>query len=75
MDEEIYWRQRCKNQWAKEGDRNTRFFHAKASRRHKSNLISGLYDAVGQWKEEIADVEKIVLDYFGNLFQTSAPSS
>lgn len=23
MDEELFWRQRCKNQWAKEGDRNT----------------------------------------------------
>lgn len=75
MDEELYWRQRCKNQWAKEGDRNTRFFHAKASKRYKSNLIFGLFDAAGQWKEEIADVERIVLDYFGDLFQTSALSS
>lgn len=47
MDEEIYWRQRCKNQWAREGDRKTRFFHAKASKRRKSNLITRLVDGAG----------------------------
>lgn len=73
MDEEIYWRQRCKNQWERVEDRNTRFFHAKASRRKKSNTITGLFDFGGQWKEEVADVEHIIMEYFGGLFQTSAP--
>lgn len=51
MDEKIYWRQRGKNQWAKEGDRNTQFSHAKASKRKQTNTIEGIFDTGGQWKD------------------------
>ncbi|XP_050245813.1 uncharacterized protein LOC126693715 [Quercus robur] len=40
--EEIIWRQRSKTHWYKEGDRNTKFFHAHASERRKKNTILGL---------------------------------
>lgn len=74
-DEEIYWRQRCKNQWAKEGDRNTRFFHAKASRRRRTNHISGLENNNGEWKDSVKEVEAIILEYFGDLFKSSSPTT
>ena len=38
-DEEFYWGQWAKAHWLKEGDRNTKFFHAQASEMRKQNTI------------------------------------
>ncbi|KAB1998912.1 hypothetical protein ES319_D12G123400v1, partial [Gossypium barbadense] len=45
--EESYWAQRSRSRWLREGDRNTRFFHAKATGRLKKNNIERLKDAEG----------------------------
>ncbi|KAL5745800.1 hypothetical protein ACOSP7_026946 [Xanthoceras sorbifolium] len=48
--EEMYWRQRSRNNWLKDGDRNTRFFHLSASSRCKRNRISGLLNSDNNWR-------------------------
>lgn len=45
--EEIMWQQQAKVQWLKLGDRNTKYFHSKASERRRKNTILGLENEDG----------------------------
>ncbi|KAL0011082.1 hypothetical protein SO802_006190 [Lithocarpus litseifolius] len=59
--EETMWNQRSRAGWLRSGDKNTKFFHAKASNRRQRNTIEGLVDANGSWQteeEKIADLCK-----------------
>ncbi|KAB1671580.1 hypothetical protein, partial [Gossypium barbadense] len=42
--EESYWAQRSRSKWLREGDRNTRYFHSKATGRLKKKFIEKLKD-------------------------------
>ena len=53
------------------GDRNTKFFHEKASARYKKNLIKGLIDENGRWLEGDEHVEKLMLQYYERFFTSS----
>lgn len=72
-DEDIFWRQRSKTLWARDGDRNTSFFHAATTARKTTNHIPGLFNSNGVWCEDDRDLEVIITDYFGELFETSSP--
>ncbi|KAK4563360.1 hypothetical protein RGQ29_005753 [Quercus rubra] len=72
--EDTMWKQRSRLNWFKEGDRNTRFFHANASSRFQKNLIEGIYDDEGLWQEDEKIVVKIFVDYYSELFTTCRPS-
>ncbi|KAL0360875.1 UNVERIFIED_CONTAM: hypothetical protein Sradi_3772000 [Sesamum radiatum] len=47
--EELLWKQRGKAQWLRQGDRNTPYFHARATARKRKNSISRLQDKDGDW--------------------------
>ncbi|KAL5825066.1 hypothetical protein ACOSQ3_021129 [Xanthoceras sorbifolium] len=74
LQEEIYWRQRSRISWLKFGDRNSKFFHAKASARRKSNEILGLSDDMGCWHSDSGSIHRIIGKYFSSLFSSSSPS-
>lgn len=72
-DEDVFWRQRSKVLWAKDGDRNTAYFHSAATARKNNNTIHGLFNSSGVWCEEDRDIEAIITEYFGELFESSFP--
>ncbi|KAL5575135.1 hypothetical protein UlMin_016834 [Ulmus minor] len=73
--EERYWKQRSKDLWLKCGDKNSKFFHQKASARKAKNSISGLMDQNGEWCEEEEGLVHIIESYFKSLFTSSSPSA
>ncbi|KAK2659781.1 hypothetical protein Ddye_006314 [Dipteronia dyeriana] len=66
--DEVYWKQRARIDWLREGDRNTRFFNLKASERKTCNRIHGLFDTDGQWQIDPRKLTEVVVRYFSNLF-------
>jgi hypothetical protein len=47
--EDLWWRQRAKQEWLKNGDKNTHFFHACANSRRKKKFIEKIRDEQGNW--------------------------
>lgn len=58
----------------KKGTRIHGFFHKYASQRRKTNLIERIKDDSGQWCENLEDIQKVIENYFLNLF-TASPTT
>lgn len=68
--DEIMWKQRARVMWLEAGDRNSSYFHRKASARQTRNNIKGLEDMDGVWQEDEQKIEEIAVSFFKNLFTT-----
>ncbi|XP_021730636.1 uncharacterized protein LOC110697570 [Chenopodium quinoa] len=67
--EESYWHTRARSNELRDGDKNTEYFHHKASQRRAKNFISGLYDDSGVWRKSVDDMDGVISDYFGSFFK------
>ncbi|XP_024190432.1 uncharacterized protein LOC112194424 [Rosa chinensis] len=66
--QEKYWRQRSRALWLKDGDRNSAYFHRKASNRKNKNTIKGLLNAAGEWQSEPATLQHMIFKYYAQVF-------
>ncbi|XP_048623656.1 uncharacterized protein LOC125592497 [Brassica napus] len=73
-DEELYWKQKSRATWLREGDQNTKFFHATTKQRRARNRVTKLRKASGLWAETEEEIEAEATGYFQTLFTTSSPS-
>lgn len=72
---EIFWRQRSKQLWLQSGDKNSKYFHASASKKRITNKIVKLKNSNGVWKEWNDGLEELIVDYYTELFSASQVDS
>ena len=69
------WNQRSRILWLKKGDGNTKFFHSRASHLYRKNVIMGINDIQGVWKEGLNEIADVLIKYYSELFTTSSPTT
>uniref|UniRef100_A0A803PU22 Reverse transcriptase zinc-binding domain-containing protein n=1 Tax=Cannabis sativa TaxID=3483 RepID=A0A803PU22_CANSA len=68
------WRQKSREIWLKEGDRNTRFFHASTVIRRKRNFIGAITNNGIDWISGRTQIGDYFINHFGDVFCSSNPS-
>ena len=68
------WSQRSRTLWLTNGDNNTKFFHCRATKRHKKNKIRGIMDENNTWRVESEEINLVLVNYYRELFSTSRPN-
>ncbi|XP_013589029.1 uncharacterized protein LOC106404232 [Brassica napus] len=71
--EEMFWKQKSRVFWLREGVRNTKFFHALTKQRRARNKITQLLDANGNTVEDEEELVAISTSYFRQIFESSNP--
>ncbi|CAH9106097.1 unnamed protein product [Cuscuta epithymum] len=73
--ENLFWKQRAKEFWLREGDINSRFFHNAVKQRRRRNKMTGIRKVDGSWITDRGELGANVLDYFLSLFQAPGRTS
>ncbi|XP_070005983.1 uncharacterized protein [Nicotiana sylvestris] len=74
--EKKYWQQKAGMTWFKEGDRNTKCFHAQVRGRRKRLQLNKIQNSGGTWIEEEQEIAEEAIKYYEEQFTEAAtPSS
>jgi hypothetical protein len=68
LREEIMWKQRSQIDWLREGDKNTSYFHRRATWREKKNRIVSLKDENGKICKSQEDLKNTACSFFNDLY-------
>ncbi|GAU45807.1 hypothetical protein TSUD_87100 [Trifolium subterraneum] len=66
--EELMWFQRSRAKWLADGDRNTLYYHLKATIRRRRNNIIMLRNSDKEWVEDPSTLHNMVTEFYKNLF-------
>lgn len=73
-DEESYWKQKSRNTWLEEGDRNTKFFQACTETRFSRNRIVSIKDKHGNLYRGDVEVGHHAEEFFKDVYTTTQQS-
>jgi len=73
--EEIMWKQCSRILWLSAGDRNTRFFHIRASRRRRRNRIARLKKPDGQVTKNVQEMRDLATSFYRELYTSEGTSN
>lgn len=66
--EELWWKQRAREDWLKYDDRNTKYYHACVNSKRRRNYVGSITDESGlNWNTPV-EVERAFVQYFTTLF-------
>lgn len=71
--EELFWRQKSREFWLREGDKNTTFFHNSVKGRKIQNKVLMLRDDVGNELFSEGAKGNLAVEYFRDLFMSTNP--
>lgn len=68
--EESKWKQRAKEEWLHNGDRNIKYFHACANQHKRRNTITAIKDMEGREWTSQEGIESAFVNYYKDLFSS-----
>ena len=73
IKENKMWRQWTKIFWLNGSDKNTKYFYSRATKRHRRDIISGIYNSDGVWiSQQEAIAENFIEFYQGLITSTNS---
>ena len=64
---DMFWRQRAKQHWMKDGERNTKFFHRVASMRRRFSAIDKIV-VEGERHDDVSSVKDVIVHFYKKLY-------